>query len=333
MPTGPTDRARDRELLARVARGDVAALRTLYDQHAPRAITIAYRILRNREEAEDVVQETFLEVWRRAPSSIPAAAAPSPGWSPSRAAAPSTACARGRIAGRTIASASEDADGLLPVPPPSPALETERRRDERRVAAALGALPAAQRRTIELAYFEGLSQSEIAAKTASPLGTVKMRVKLAMAKLADAAGGRKHMIHRHQMTLRALRRIWRTPSRWRARGARAAGLRPAHHAGGASGRAAARRSAAAQGVMDLLAAGAARRCAAARAVARRSRRAWAAEPVQATPNGCDWKVSSTSVCRRRRTSTQAEQRADRAGDEVADDGRPAHRAADERSAR
>ena len=79
--------------------------------------------------------------------------------------------------------------------PPSPAAETERRRDEHRVAAALGTLPPAQRRTIELAYFEGLSQSEIAAKTASPLGTVKMRVKLAMAKLADIARGRKDMIH------------------------------------------------------------------------------------------------------------------------------------------
>ena len=130
VPTGPTDRARDRELLARVARGDVAALRSLYDQHAPRAITIAFRILRNREEAE----------------------------------------------------------AMSPVAPPTPVLEVERRRDERRVAAALGALPPAQRRTIELAYFEGLSQSEIAAKTDCPLGTVKMRVKLAMAKLAALLG-------------------------------------------------------------------------------------------------------------------------------------------------
>jgi RNA polymerase sigma-70 factor (ECF subfamily) len=77
---------------------------------------------------------------------------------------------------------------MSPVAPPTPALEVERRRDERRVAAALGALPPAQRRTIELAYFEGLSQSEIAAKTDCPLGTVKMRVKLAMAKLAALLG-------------------------------------------------------------------------------------------------------------------------------------------------
>jgi len=60
----------------------------------------------------------------------------------------------------------------------------EERREGTRVATALAALPALQRETIELAYFEGLSQSEIAAKMGTPLGTVKMRVKLAMSKLA-----------------------------------------------------------------------------------------------------------------------------------------------------
>ena len=59
------DGSRDRSLLVRVAAGDVAALRALYDEHAARAIAIAMRILRNVEEAEDVVQDTFLEVWRR----------------------------------------------------------------------------------------------------------------------------------------------------------------------------------------------------------------------------------------------------------------------------
>jgi RNA polymerase sigma-70 factor (ECF subfamily) len=188
VPTGPSDRARDRELLARVARGDVTALRALYDQHASRAITIAFRILRNREEAEDIVQETFLEVWRRSAQFDPGRGG-AVAWVVTIARSRAIDRLRARtIAGRTIASASEDADGLLPTPAPSPAAETERRRDERRVAAALSALPPAQRRTIELAYFEGLSQSEIATKTASPLGTVKMRVKLAMSKLAELLG-------------------------------------------------------------------------------------------------------------------------------------------------
>jgi len=188
VPTGPTDRARDRELLARVARGDVAALRSLYDQHAPRAITIAFRILRNREEAEDIVQETFLEVWRRAAQFDPGRGG-AVAWVVTIARSRAIDRLRARsIAGRTIASAAEEAEAMSPVAPPTPVLEVERRRDERRVAAALGALPPAQRRTIELAYFEGLSQSEIAAKTDCPLGTVKMRVKLAMAKLAALLG-------------------------------------------------------------------------------------------------------------------------------------------------
>jgi RNA polymerase sigma-70 factor, ECF subfamily len=188
LPTRPTERAHDRELLARVAQGDVAALRVLYDQHASRAVTIAFRILRNREEAEDIVQETFLEVWRRAAQFDPGRGG-AVAWVVTIARSRAIDRLRARsIAGRTIASAAEEAEAMSPMPPPSPVAEVERRRDERRVAAALGALPPAQRRTIELAYFEGLSQSEIAAKTASPLGTVKMRVKLAMAKLAELLG-------------------------------------------------------------------------------------------------------------------------------------------------
>src|SRR5215471_11881272 len=183
VSAGRSDRARDRELLERVAQGDVGALMAIYDQHASRAITIAFRILRNREEAEDIVQETFLEVWRRAAQFDPGRGG-AVAWVVTIARSRAIDRLRARtIAGKTIASATEDAQGLLPPPPPSPAVETERRR-----AAALGALPAAQRRTIELAYFEGLSQSEIAVRTASPLGTVKMRVKLAMAKLAELLG-------------------------------------------------------------------------------------------------------------------------------------------------
>ncbi len=142
-PTGPTDRARDRELLERVACGDVAALRAIYEQHASRAITIAYRILRNREEAEDVVQETFLEVWRRSAQFDPGRGG-AVAWVVTIARSRAIDRLRARnIAGRTIATAADETMGLMPA-----------RRD-------------------------------IAAKTASPLGTVKMRVKLAMAKLAE----------------------------------------------------------------------------------------------------------------------------------------------------
>lgn len=178
------ERSRDRELLTRVAHGDVVALRALYDQHAPRAMAIAYRILRRVEEAEDIVQETFLEVWRRAAQFDPGRGG-AVAWIVTIAR--SRAIDRLRATAtvdRTMEGASTSPDLLTPVEFPSPTVEVERRRDQLRVADALSTLPVEQRKTIELAYFEGLSQSEIATRTSSPLGTVKMRVKLALAKLS-----------------------------------------------------------------------------------------------------------------------------------------------------
>jgi RNA polymerase sigma-70 factor, ECF subfamily len=183
LRVGSSDRARDRQLLARIAAGDVAALRAIYERHAPRAIAIAFRILRDRAEAEDIVQETFLELWRRSSQFDPGRGG-AIAWvvTIARSRAIDRLRASG-TAGRTIASAGAG-DQLAPLALPLPSDETEQRRNVARVAAALAELPEAQRETIELAYFEGLSQSEIAERTATPLGTVKMRVKLAMAKLA-----------------------------------------------------------------------------------------------------------------------------------------------------
>jgi RNA polymerase sigma-70 factor (ECF subfamily) len=182
--TGAPEKISDRALLGRVATGDMAALRLVYDAHAPRAMAIARRILRNVEEAEDIVQETFLELWRRAPQ-----------FDGSRGGLVSwiVTIARSRAidrlrsastAGRAVDGASATPD-VHPTVPPSPVAETERRLTESRVADALAALPPEQRQTIQLAYFDGLSQSEIAAKTGCPLGTVKMRVKLAVGKLKN----------------------------------------------------------------------------------------------------------------------------------------------------
>ena len=166
----------------RVAAGDVAALRALYDAHAARAIAIAMRILRNVEEAEDVVQDTFLEVWRRS-AQFDDARGTAIAWI--------VTIARSRAIDRLRATQTADRalDGVVAnedvmrTALPSPVDRMEERREGTRVATALAALPAPQRETIELAYFEGLSQSEIAAKTGTPLGTVKMRVKLAINKL------------------------------------------------------------------------------------------------------------------------------------------------------
>jgi RNA polymerase sigma-70 factor, ECF subfamily len=177
------EKGRDRELLGRIAQGDVAALRVLYDEQAPRALSIARRILRSVEEAEDVVQETFLELWRRAPQ-FDGRKGGAVAWviTIARSRAIDRLRAAG-TAGRAIEGVGTSPDAH-PTVPLSPAEHTERRSTESRVADALAALPKEQRQAIELAYFDGLSQTEIATKTETPLGTVKMRVKLAISKLA-----------------------------------------------------------------------------------------------------------------------------------------------------
>ena len=179
------DIGRDPELLVRIAQGDVAALRVLYSEQAPRALSVARRILRNAEEAEDIVQETFLEVWRRA-AQFDSRKGGAVGWviTIARSRAIDRLRAAG-TAGRAIegaeAEAAVDTHRSIAL---SPVEHTERRSTESRVADALAALPKEQRQAIELAYFDGLSQTEIATKTGCPLGTVKMRIKLAVGKLA-----------------------------------------------------------------------------------------------------------------------------------------------------
>jgi RNA polymerase sigma-70 factor (ECF subfamily) len=179
---GAPDRSRDRALLTRVAAGDVAALRALYDEHAPRAMAIALQVLRSSQDAEDVVQETFLELWRRA-AQFDDSRGTAIAWVVTIARSRAIDRLRASsVAGRVLGSVATG--DLMGTALPSPADRTEERREGARVAAALAALPALQRETIELAYFQGLSHSEIAVKTGSPLGTVKMRVKLAMQKLS-----------------------------------------------------------------------------------------------------------------------------------------------------
>jgi len=160
------------------------ALRALYDLCSGRVMAIALRLLGDRAEAEDVVQETFLELWRRAADYDPSRATPTT-W----AVVIGRSRALDRLRARSSAARVATAQAAEPVsadPGPQP---VEVREDQRRVREALSSLPPEQREVIELAYFEGLVQTEIAARTGQPLGTVKTRVRLAMEKLQMALGG------------------------------------------------------------------------------------------------------------------------------------------------
>jgi RNA polymerase sigma-70 factor, ECF subfamily len=171
------------EVIARIARGDRGALRSAYDAFAGRAMAIALRILRSAEEAEEVVQDTFVEIWRRAPDYRPERGTPG-AWIAAIARSRAIDRLRDRArAEKTILTLASEPP-REPEPPPSES--ADRRQERTRVRAALDALPAEQRRTVELAYFGGLTQSEIARATGDALGTVKTRIRLGMEKLADA---------------------------------------------------------------------------------------------------------------------------------------------------
>lgn len=177
---------RDAELVARVAAGDRRALEELYEAHAPAAMALARRVLRSHEEAEDVVQESFLELWRRAGQ-----------YERSRGGVRAwlltitrtRAIDRLRTRASAQRTASEAAVQPEPAPPPFPLELASQRQERERIAAALSQLPAEQRTALELVYFEGLTQSEVATRTEAPVGTVKTRLRLALEKLAVALAG------------------------------------------------------------------------------------------------------------------------------------------------
>jgi RNA polymerase sigma-70 factor (ECF subfamily) len=182
----------DRELVRRMAAGEEAALGALYDRWASLVYSLVMHLLADVDEAEEVVEETFWQAWRQATRYEASRGAVST-WLTTigRSRALDRLRARRRLREEPLSQlgtrqTARVAEAPLAADDPLKGAEASERRAM--IIAALDALPPEQREVIELAYFSGLSQSEIAAQTAQPLGTVKTRVRLAMDKLRDRLG-------------------------------------------------------------------------------------------------------------------------------------------------
>ena len=177
----------DPHLLAAIASGSTDALGELYDAHARVVFGLAKRILAKPEDAEEVVQDVFAQVWRDA-KKYEQGRATVAGWLVMLTRTRAIDKLRARKARPDLDQANDPVPILQAslsksLTPEALALSSA---DAARVGAALESLPSEQRKFIDLAYFEGLSQSEIAKETGTPLGTVKTRMRTALHTLRAA---------------------------------------------------------------------------------------------------------------------------------------------------
>ncbi len=179
----------DRELIAKAAEGDERAIASLYDRYGGVLYAVAYRIVGQRADAEEVVIEAFSQAWREAPR-FESARGSVAGWLTMLARSRALDLVRARARRERItAAAAADRPETSPAMGDwraDPATSYDHSERRRQVQDALQVLSAPQRQAIELAFFEGLSQSEIAARLQEPLGTIKTRVRLGMQKLRES---------------------------------------------------------------------------------------------------------------------------------------------------
>lgn len=177
----------DEELLHAVAQRDVQALELLYDRHATTVYNLVYRIVKDGIVAEGIMQETFLQVWQKAHEFAGTGVGAAWMFRIARNKALDQ-LRRNRARPVSAEKAIEEHYGLSDEAPNGTSLtqveaSVERTYNKQHIRAALAQIPAEQRLCLELAYFEGMSQSQIADYTKTPLGTIKTRVRMGMQKL------------------------------------------------------------------------------------------------------------------------------------------------------
>ena len=185
-PTQPMSSSQTILLLPAVSDGDVAAFEQLYDRHAPILYALLLRMLASPEDAQEVLQEAFVKAWNDASRYDPGRGSEL-AWLISitrsrgidRIRSRKVRGEREKDAARDNSIRSAAVDGMAAVE------SVVAGEEQRAVRAALAEIPEAQRQALELAYFDGLSQSEIAGKLGVPLGTIKTRMQLGMRKMRE----------------------------------------------------------------------------------------------------------------------------------------------------
>ena len=158
----------DTVLVSAIRSGDEQAMVQLYERYSPIVYSVALRVLGDTGAAEDILQDVFMQLWRR-PDSFDASRGSLPAWL--------AVITRNRAIDslRKRRPETDIADVIVSVQPDLAGAEWSRALDK--IRGALGNMPAPQRSALEMAYFEGLSHTEIAERTGEPLGTVKTRIR------------------------------------------------------------------------------------------------------------------------------------------------------------
>lgn len=168
----------DMGLLTRIQSGDQGAMAAFFDRYSTMVYSVALRVLKDSSEAEDVMQEIFVQVWRN-PGAFISGRGSLGGWV--------VAVARNRAIDVLRRRRPSDPVELVSLPAGTNlAQQTEQAAVLSKVREAMLALPDEQKKSVELAFFDGLSHSEIAEKTGEPLGTVKTRIRLALISIRKA---------------------------------------------------------------------------------------------------------------------------------------------------
>lgn len=177
----------DAALLTAITGDDQTALSLLYDRHAPLLYSIVYRILQEKQEAEDILQEVFVLVWQKA-STYDAVLGNPEAW----LARIARNRAVDRLRSKTYRARSQEMDiddhehSVAAPREDDPEQHTLLSQQRTEIAAAMALLPREQQELIELAYFRGFTQQELSARFSIPLGTVKTRMRTALHILRDA---------------------------------------------------------------------------------------------------------------------------------------------------